>query len=440
MHRKKRNVENRTEARRAGFSIAVVSVAALILAAIIALSQRAPSSARPAESAQGSAAKPQTERIASAPAQPSVDAPPPSAAPPLHLDQSARVPAEILSVFPEVNPELKGLVASLLHPERLQGTSPEERALQWRANLQALVAKGADAVPAIAEFLRQNQDYDFGAFGAELGHSSARRALLDALQAIGGPEAVGAMSDVLRSTLHPAEIGILARHLEALAPGDYRDSIVDSARASLNSARAGALGTLDMAPVFEVLKMFGDAGLVPELEDAAKRWNYYAAVALAQLPEGAGVPSLIRMAEGGPNAPGSRLNALEMLAAMAREHPDARDALLRQVGENKIPPNYWPYLVPFLAGEQYQFSESYLSSHYPAQPADRFKSSHIRASNQNFYTIPGPGLAPDQIERTEAFLQEMMRANLHQNPAGIKAMQDAQNRLARHREQMLAAP
>jgi hypothetical protein len=441
MNREKPLDESGSESRRVWFPLVVLTAAALILAGIFAFSQR--ESSLPVEN---ESAEPMPlpefpmQRAAESAEQELLPFPAPAPPPLLQSSSVPPAPVEALPSHPEASPQIRSLVDSLLHPERFQGT-PEERALQWRTQLQELVQKGADAVPGIAEFLRRNQDYDFGQSGTqELGYGSARRAMLDALHAIGGPEAIGAMNDVLRSTLHPSEIGILARQLESLAPGEYRDSILESARAALHSGREGALGRLDMAPVFEVFKTFGDAGVVGELEEAAKRWNYYAAISLAQLPDGAGVPSLIRMAGGGPDAPGSRLNALEMLAYLAGEHPEAREALLSQVRQNQIPPNHWPYLVPFLAGEEYQFRESFLNEHVVTHETDKFKSSHVRASNQNFYTLPGPGLAPGQIDQTEAFLNEMINANQHQNPAAEKALQEAQNRLATYREQLLASP
>jgi len=55
----------------------------------------------------------------------------------------------------------------------------------------------------------------------------------------------------------------------------------------------------------------------------AKQWNYYAVIALAQLPDGAGVPSLIRMAQ-----EENGYGPLQMLAQLASDNPDARTALL----------------------------------------------------------------------------------------------------------------
>jgi len=66
-------------------------------------------------------------------------------------------------------------------------------------NLQQLVQQGAVSVPAIREFLEKNADLDFGAAGSQaLGFASLRRTMFDALQQIGGPEAVGAMAQVCR--------------------------------------------------------------------------------------------------------------------------------------------------------------------------------------------------------------------------------------------------
>ena len=69
---------------------------------------------------------------------------------------------------------------------------PPEQATAWRGELEKLVANGADGAYAIRNFLEQNTDIRFdGVDGAEqLGYSSVRLALIDALQAIGGSEAM----------------------------------------------------------------------------------------------------------------------------------------------------------------------------------------------------------------------------------------------------------
>ena len=70
-------------------------------------------------------------------------------------------------------------------------------------------------------------------------------------------------------------------------------------------------------------------GVVPELEETTGKWKYYSAMALAQLPDGAGVPSLIRMAQD-PNEAGKGILdvVLQTLAQVSTQYPEARAALV----------------------------------------------------------------------------------------------------------------
>jgi hypothetical protein len=68
-----------------------------------------------------------------------------------------------------------------------------------------------------------------------------------------------------------------------------------------------------VGPLFEALQKFGGPSAVPDLEQATGQWKYYATMALAQLPDGAGIPSLIQMAQDGAGSgKSSRDVALQM--------------------------------------------------------------------------------------------------------------------------------
>jgi hypothetical protein len=67
----------------------------------------------------------------------------------------------------------------------------------------------------------------------------------------------------------------------------------------------GRLTDRDVAPVFEVLNDTEMRASPPSFQEF-RGWNYYAMIALAQLPEGAGIPSLVQIVEGqDPAASGS---------------------------------------------------------------------------------------------------------------------------------------
>src|SRR5882672_7981193 len=77
----------------------------------------------------------------------------------------------------EPSPYTRQLVAGLTNLDFSRGPITKEQAEQWKQGLQALTAQGAAAVPAIREFLEQNQELIF-AGGNQLGQSSLRSAMI----------------------------------------------------------------------------------------------------------------------------------------------------------------------------------------------------------------------------------------------------------------------
>jgi len=139
-------------------------------------------------------------------------------------------------------------------------------AKKFKDGLTDLVRQGAKAVPAIQDYLDKNLDSNYGNVkGAEeLGYSSVRHAFLDTLKQIGGPEAEGAMVHVLQTTAEPNEVGELARNLEAQAPGQYRDQILQAAREALDMAHDGRLGKdIERGPLYRVFQSLGAAYAPP---------------------------------------------------------------------------------------------------------------------------------------------------------------------------------
>lgn len=313
-------------------------------------------------------------------------------------------------------------------------------AAQWKLNFEQLLQGGVDSVSAIAEALRPNTERVFTPEEASLlGYSSARTALLDALARIGGPEATAALGEVLDVAASPREIALVTKSLETLAPGQYTDQAVDAARQTLAMAREKQLEGFDVAPLFEVLQTYGGPGALAELEKASGYWNYYGTVALANLPEAAGVPSLIRMAslnEKGVAGPG-RLQALQMLAQLAGANEDARTALLAQAKAGQISPNLWPYLARPLAGEQAHVQDSVLNDNAPNLAMARTSSSHIKHNNQNFYFAPaGGGLTAEEVARQMALIEELSKTT--SDPEGLKVLE--RTRLSLERQAAVPRP
>src|SRR5262245_19954849 len=190
-------------------------------------------------------------------------------------------------------------VSSLVALDLKSGSISADQAASWKQNLRQLITAGPVSVPAIREFLARNQDIDLYAVpgGKQLGYDTTRQALFGALAQIGGPEAEGLLLETLHTTADPGELAALAKNLDALAPGQYRDQLLSAAKETLQMASNGQLaGQRDLGPLFDLFQKLGDGPSADELLAAAKNWGYYATQTLARLPEGAGIDALIKLA------------------------------------------------------------------------------------------------------------------------------------------------
>ena len=333
----------------------------------------------------------------------------------------ALAPAPTVS-RPEPSVYTRQLVAALTNLDFKAGPLTPEKTAAWRQALQQLTQQGAAAVPAIREFLERNRDIDFTAAnaGSALGESSLRFALFDALKQIGGPEAQALAAQTLQTTADPREIALLAKNLDQQAPDQYRQAAVDAARAALAMAAEGKLAGRDVGPLFGVLQQYGGADVVPDLERATGQWRYYAAIALAGLPDGAGVPSLIQMVED-PNgaAKGGRQAALQMLAEVSPQYPAASAALLDQAKLNQIPNATWINISEVLAGHSYQIGGPEADSAGTGSGSN-FKSYHLEFGNQNFFSSPNSTvLNTDQINQRVSLIDQLLAVNANATAAEL---------------------
>ena len=141
---------------------------------------------------------------------------------------------------------------------------------EWKKTLQQLTQQGAASLPAIRQLLAFNADIQFS--GAT-NNTTMRLDLLDALRAIGGPEATALATQTLLTTADPREIARLARLLEEQEPGQHRQELLNAAREGLQLAAAGRLSAQDVGPLFGVLQQYGDASVLADLEGATGQWK-----------------------------------------------------------------------------------------------------------------------------------------------------------------------
>ena len=341
-------------------------------------------------------------------------------------------PAGRLTAAP--TPYTRQLVNILCPLDRPVAPMTQEEAAQWKEHLQALVRQGPEAVPAIVEFLKQNKDLDFDPVTSEaIGYASARKAMFDAMLQIGGPEGVSGMLQTLQTTADPREIALLAQGLEKLTPEQHRQEAIQATREALAMAASGKLEETDVAPLFEVLNNYGDTSVVSELMQTARQWNYYSAIALAKLPDGGGVPTLIDLAQGSSIG---RLSALQMLAQVSIKYPEAGAALIEQASAGKISANIWPYLTPLLAGDQYHYQDSAFEA--PPPKGDRARSSaHVAFGNQSFLMAPAvEALTPEEIQRRLALIDTLQSVTA--DPDALPAFERARDMLRQRTPQTVA--
>jgi len=284
-------------------------------------------------------------------------------------------------------------VTTLAQLDLTHGPVTVEQAAAWKKTLNQLAAQGQNAVPAIREFLKKYLDINFETMegGGNLGFSSLRLALLDTLQKIGGPAALDVMLETLRNTFDQTEIAVLARYLEKDDPQQYREAAVGAARAALDFATTDKWDGRDVAPLFDVLKNYGGANAIPDFEKYANTWFNYTPVVLAQLPDGAGVPALIRLARGSDGSASlGRDISQRMLAQVSLQSPEAANALIEQAIADRIRASAWPGVAVALTGSTLELTRSALDPTRSLAGGQRQGGFHIAMGNQNYMQNPPP--------------------------------------------------
>ena len=320
------------------------------------------------------------------------------------------------------SPAPQGLVARLSGMGMSDVSLTPEVVDHWHRGFQQLVQQGPAALPAIRDYLMAFTDVSFGPEGLQkLGHGSARTALIAALAQIGGPEAMALTLEMMRLTAEPPEIALLAANLERLAPDQphWRGEATQAARESLTLAAGKPTTEQDVAPLFEVLNRYGGASTVPDLEQASGNWNYYAAMTLAQLPDGAGVPSLVHMAQEQKG-----IIPFQMLAQLATENVEARTALLELAGANTIPASAWPHLQPVLQGQRFHFADSVFDESGDTASTDGMNMVHIAKGNQNYYLATDASrLSKKHLDQQTALVDDLVA--VVEDPAATQALEGA---------------
>ena len=150
------------------------------------------------------------------------------------------------------------------------------QAVYW---LEELALAGEKALPAIREFLARSEDFDLASSQNKTARSAAesilpaslRFGLFEVVKRIGGKAAETLLAETLNTTARGTELVWLARALQEMAPNQYRESALVSARELLSRPAPASTITLvervDRDSLFEVLTFLGDSSYVATAQE-----------------------------------------------------------------------------------------------------------------------------------------------------------------------------
>lgn len=284
--------------------------------------------------------------------------------------------------------------------------------------LRELHDGGPDAVRSIAAFLRGGQDVDLARIGGGelVGERTLRQALIDTLLQIGGPEATAAALVELGATHEPIEIAMLARGLDADEPGAHAEAVLQAIDDTLRWA-GEAPETPDLAPLFGLLQTYGGARAAALLQQSIPRWDEYALIALAGLPDGAGVQALATVATAPPGPIENPSLAFQALAQATSQSPNAAQALVDLARAGRIPDGAWGPLADALRGKELRLSRTMFDGTPLADPqandasarSQAWRSYYIEWLNVRYEEdVVAARWSPDVIERQRALIDELL--------------------------------
>src|SRR5207237_8305556 len=89
------------------------------------------------------------------------------------------------------------------------------------------------------------------------------------------------------------------------------------------AAGAPAKAVPDVGPLFDLLRAYGGPDAVSLLERSVPQWGEYALIALAGVPDGAGIPSLTALARSADVRVANAALPFQILAQAASQHAEA---------------------------------------------------------------------------------------------------------------------
>lgn len=406
------NAGSSPERARGGFLLVVALIGILAVGAGVYAWKRSKQETAQDQSAQSSEA-PATASTPKTPAEQSEPLPEPTTTPPppgpVTPSITARETPTATPAVSKLEPSTytRNLVGGLAGIDIKNGPLTPEKIAAWKQTLATLKQQGAEAVPAILEYMAKNTDLNFDAvgLGKDLGASSLRMALLEALQSIGGQEGLNASLSVLQSTTEPKEIAYLANAINSRVPDQYKQEIMSAVRETLAMSGQGKLNGADVGPLFETLAKYGGTAAIPDLQASLKQLKYYSVMALGNMPENAGLQELMQIV-GDPNNPNkSAANpAWQVLAEHVNDSPDVKRLLLQQAQNDSIPYSTWVNIIEALGGARMYYGNTALEG----GPLPGDKSWTLLSGPQFFYSRQNLNMTADQINQSMATLNQLL--------------------------------
>jgi len=181
-----------------------------------------------------------------------------------------------------------------------------------------------------------------------------------------------------------------------------------------------------------VLQKYGASDVVPDLEKAARQWNYYGPIALGLLPDNAGVPSLIQMVQDPKVTVSVRDAAFEMLAQLSTGSAEARAALIEQARSNRMSEFAWRITAPVLAGDQVGLLNSAFEDRGGLAQVGGVRTTGT-SDNQHFFSAP-VSITPEQASQRTALLDELLSVTA--DPIAREILQQSKDSLSKRGPQV----
>jgi len=312
-----------------------------------------------------------------------------------------------------------------------------------KRSFRDLEKRGAAAVPAIGDFLREGEDVNFAKMsgGQLVGHRTLRQAMIATLGKIGGSEAVAVSLEQVRRTTEPIEMVMLARSLEKEEPGVHSEAVIEAISDALKWAeQSPARASPDVGPLFDLLRGYRGEQAVALLERSATEWGEYALIALADLPEGAGIPSLTALAKAADPAVANPVLPFRILAQATVEYGEAGDALVDLARAGRIPDEVWGAMAEALQGKHLRWSSKMFDG-TPILESDTTASDRRSPLWKNYYIewlnvryeqdVVSEDWSDERVEHQLALIGDLGEAT--SSPAAVQALQHARESLERAR-------